>query len=162
MKNKIEKHRKMFIALPEPLQKQIFVRLGFFFIFLVLFILVLCVMLDWMTVIPFIMLTIASLASAYTLYRRVVAGKYVVIHGRCVESVVTLLRKRTKSILVEADEHMVRVMMKQRLKRIPDGIILDVYVASDMHVYDKDGAKLLYSYFAIDVKGGSEKHDKGK
>lgn len=162
MKGKFERYKAAFSALPEPLQRQVLIRLGFSMVFMLLFVLVLCMMFDWLTILPFFILSGFSLFSAYMLFRRAVAGDYVVIRGRCVESSVTLVRRRTKSILVEADEHMVQVMMKQRLKRIPDGTSLDIYVANNTQVYDKDGAKLLHSYLAIDVKGGRKKNDKGK
>lgn len=86
-------------------------------------------------------------------------GDYVVIRGHCLESTVTLLRRRTKSILMDADEHMVQVMLKQRLKRIPVGTELEIYVASNTQVYEKDGAELLHTYLAIHIKTGGIKRD---
>lgn len=160
MKGKIAKHREQFAALPEPLQRQILFRLGFSPLFFLLFILVLYMMYDWLTVIPFAGLSIFSLTAAYILFRRSITGGYVVIRGTCIDSEVTLVRKRTKSVLVETEEHMVRVMLKQRMKRILAGAALDIYVASNTQVYDKDGVKLLHTYLAIDVKGGI-KRDKG-
>lgn len=162
MKEKLARYKAQFAEIPEPLQRQVFVRLGFALVFLLLFILVLCMMFDWLTVVPFIGLTIYSIISAFLLFRRAVAGDYVIIRGFCLESTVTLLRRRTKSILVDADEHMVHVMMKQRLKRIPEGSELEIYVASNTQVYEKDGAKLLHTYLAIDIKGGNKRDEKSK
>jgi len=159
MKEKIARYKAQFTEIPEPLQKQVLIRLGFALVFLLLFILVLCMMFDWLTVVPFIGLSIYSVISAFLLFRRAVMGGYVVIRGRCLESAVTLIRRRTKSILVDDGEHMVQVMMKQRLKRIPGGAELEIYVADNTQVYEKDGAKLLHTYLAIHIKTGGIKRD---
>jgi len=159
MKEKLARYKAQFAEIPEPLQKQVLIRLGFALVFLLLFILVLCMMFDWLTVVPFIGLSIYSVISAFLLFRRAVMGGYVVIRGRCLESAVTLIRRRTKSILVDDGEHMVQVMMKQRLKRIPGGAELEIYVADNTQVYEKDGAKLLHTYLAINVKAGGIKRD---
>lgn len=163
MKEKLTRYKAQFAAIPEPLQKQVFIRLGFTLIFLLLFILILCMMSDWLTAIPFAGLAVYSAVSAFLLFHRAAVGGYVVIRGRCLESAVTLVRRRTKSILMETEEHMVQMMMKQRLKRIPEGAVLEVYVASNTQVYEKDGAKLLHTYLAIDMKtGGNKRNEKSK
>jgi len=159
MKEKLARYKAQFAEIPEPLQKQVFIRLGFALVFLLLFILVLCMMFDWLTTVPFIGLTIYSVISACLLFRRAVTGGYVVIWGSCRESTVTLIRRRTKSILVDAGEHLVQVMMKQRQKRIPVGAKLEIYVANNTQVYERDGAKLLHTYLAIHIQTGGIKRD---
>ena len=153
MKIDVPKYKAQFEEMPEPLQKQIFIRLGFALAFLLLFILVLITMSDWLTVVPFIGISIYSAISAYLLFRRTAAGGYVVIQGICVETVGTLVRKRTKSIYLQTEEHMVQVFLRQRLKRIPKGAKLEIYVADNTQVYERDGAKLLHSYLAIQSIG---------
>ncbi len=88
------------------------------------------------------------------LFRRGVAGRYVVISGRCTEAADTLIRKKTKAILIEAEEHLVRVILRQRLRRIRAGASVEIYVADSTPVYEKDGVKLLQSYLAIKITGG--------
>jgi len=151
MKNKLLNYKTLFIAIPDPLKKQIFIRLGSALIFLLLFILVLYTMSGWMIIVPFVCLMIYGVISAVLLFFRAIAGKYVIIRGLCVDVSATPIRKRSKSILVQTDEHMVRVMMKQRTKRIPAGVQLEIYLADNTQVYEKDGAKLLYAYLAVDV-----------
>ena len=149
MKTKFSTYKAQFHTIPEPLQKQILIRLGFVLAFLLLFILILSMKFDWLTVAPFIGLSIYSVVSAVLLFQRAVTGKYVVVLGRCTETVETLIRKKTKSILMETDEHTVRVFLRQRTKRIPKDAVLEVYVADNAPVYEKDGIKLLHSYLAF-------------
>jgi len=47
--------------------------------------------------------------------------------------------------------------VKQRLRRIPNGTELAVYVANSTPVYDKDGIKMIHSYLAIDVNRGKRR-----
>ena len=154
MKDKLSTYQAQFTAIPEPLQKQIWFRLGLAMAFLLLFILVLATMADWMAAIPFIGLSVFGIASAGALFSQAVAGRYVVIQGQCIEAATTPIRKRCKSILVQTDRHVVQLMMKQRLKRVPVGVSLEIYVASNTQVYEKDGTQLLHTYLAINIRPG--------
>ena len=151
MQDKLSTYKTQFAALPEPLKKQILIRLGFSLGFFLLFILVLWAMFDWMAVVPVIGLSIFSIISAGILFSKAVAGDYVVIRGRCIEVTVTPIRKRSKSILIQTDEHIVQLMTKQRPKRIHKGVDLELYVAKNTHVYEKDGIQLLHTYLAINI-----------
>jgi hypothetical protein len=162
MKIDFTKYREQFKQLPEPLQKQVFVRLGFALISLLFFILVLNLTTDVLAIVPFIGLSVYSVISAILLFRRGVAGKYVVIRGCCAEAADTLIRKRTKAVLIETGEHLVRVVLRQRLRRIRVGTEMEVYVADSTPVYDKDGAKLLQTYLAINVTGGERNAKSGR
>jgi len=157
MKDNWMKYRTQFEAIPEPLQKQILLRLGLVLVFLLLFALVLITMYDWMASVPFIGLSVYSAVSAILLFQRSVAGGYVVIRGRCTEVNSTPIRKRTKSVLVDTEEHLVRVTLRQRLKRIPQGAELEVYVADNTQIYEKAGVKQLHTYITIHMIG--EQHE---
>ena len=152
MKNKISKYKTQLAEIPAPLQKQVFIRLGFALVFLLLFILVLFTMFDWLTIVPFIALSVYNVISAFMLFHRAVAGGYVVIQGSCVETASTIVRKKTKSVLIETEDHLVRIILRQRLKRIPKGAELEFYVADNTQVFERDGAKLIHTYLAINMK----------
>lgn len=138
--------------LPEPLQKQIFIRLGFTLVFFLLFILLLALGNNLYTVLPCIGLIAFCAANAWLLFCRAIRGEYVIFTGTCSETECTVIRRRTKSIYLQTDEYIVQVMIKQRLKRIPIGSTLEIYVASNTPVYEKEGRKMLYTYLAIKNK----------
>lgn len=140
--------------IPEPLQRQVFIRLGFSIIFLLFFFLLLIMDNSLYTVLPCAALIAFCVIHAYLLSRRAARGGYVIISGICNEAVYTGLRRRTKSVYLQTEEYLVQIAIKQRLKRVPVGTVLDVYVADNTPVYEKDGAKLLYTYLALDYKGG--------
>jgi len=155
MNKSIATYKEQFTAIPDPLKKQVFIRLGLALMFLSVSILAIVSMFDWMAIIPLICLAIYSTFSAGALFSRAVARKYVVIQGRCTEAIVTPIRRRSKSVLVQTNEHMVRLMIKQRLRRILPGVELEIYVADNTQVYEKDGAKLLHAYLAINITHSS-------
>lgn len=155
MKEKITKLKAVFALIPEPLQKQVYIRLGFSFAFLLLFALVLSMAFDWMTVLPFAILSVFSLFSAWQLFIRATKGEYVLVEGTCIDTVVSPIRKRTKSVTIQTDDHIVQIMLRQRLKRIPNGVDVILYVAKSTQVFDKNGMMVLHTYIAIEIKGGN-------
>lgn len=155
MKEKITKLKAAFAAIPEPLQKQVYIRLGFSTAFLLLFALVLSMAFDWMTVIPFAILSIFSFFSARQLFTRATKGEYVLIEGTCIDAVVSPIRKRTKSVTIQTDEHIVQIILRQRLKQVPKGVAISLYIAKSTQVFDKNGMMVLHTYIAIEIVGGN-------
>ena len=160
MKGKIMSLKAQFSVMPKPLQREISYRLGFALVFLLLFVFVLILLPDWMSIIPFIGISLFFLISAALLFHRVSSGQYVVVEGICTEVSTTLIRKRAKTILVQTNEHLVQVIIKQRLKKISQGAHVKIYVSDQTQVYDRDGRLLLSGYLAIDVQKGSQNDEK--
>ncbi len=144
---------KHFKEIPLPLQKQILIRTAFAAIFLLLFTLLLCTGNDLYTVLPCIAMSVFCVINTFLLYRKAILNEYVVISGECTEVVLTAIRKRTKAIFLKTEEYIVQIMMKQRIHRVPVGTQLDLYVSNNTPVYEKNGAQLLHTYLAIDIKG---------
>jgi len=153
MNNRISTFKAQYATIPNPLKKQLLTRIGLALAFFLLSVLVLWAMFDWLAMIPLICLAVFSAIRAYILFSQAVAGEYMIIRGRCIEVTATPIRKRSKSILVQADEHVIRLMVKQRPTRIPVGVELDIYVAANTPIYEKDGADLIHTYLAITLKG---------
>ncbi len=146
MKKDLLKYREKFKRIPAPIQTQVFFRLGLALVSALFFILLLGITDDLLAIIPFAGLSVYSLFYAYRIFRRSVEGGYVIIRGRCVEVENTIIRKRTKAVMIEAEEQMVRIILRQRLNRIRAGAEVRLYVADNTPVFDKDGAKLLNYY----------------
>ena len=160
MKEKITRLKAQSSAMPKPLQREISIRLGFALVFLLLFVFVLILLFDWMSTIPFIVISLFFLISAVLLFHRISCGQYVVVEGICEEVSTTLIRKRAKAILVQTSEHLVQVIIKQRLKKISQGSHVKIYVSSQTQVYDRDGRLFLSGYLAIDIQKGSQNDEK--
>ena len=148
--------RVQFMAIPEPLQRQVMIRIGFSMLSLFMIAPIVIFTADLLLVVPFVISFILCGFSAIMLFRLAVEKKYVVISGRCIDITLTMVRRQVKSITIETDSHIVQVTLGSRLKRFLPDMELDVYIADSTPVYHKDGMELLSSYIAIDVKGGKK------
>jgi len=141
---------KTFKQIPEPLQRQVLYKVGYGAVILLVTVILLFCTMEWFSVVACFVATIFCFISAFTLFRRSVIGDYVVISGECIGANITAVRKRTKMIVLRTEDNQIlKVMMTNRLKKINVGSKIILYIASNMPVYEKDGAILLYSYLAI-------------
>jgi len=136
-------------SLPEPLQRQILLRLG---LAAVLFIFGLASAAAWR---DWSMLIIIAVALFFAfLGIRIVWRDYIVITGVCSEVEATMIRKRTKAIVLITEmggkEGKLRVSLRQQFRKIAVGDILDVYVDTEAQIYEWEGEFRLQSYIAID------------
>ncbi len=147
--------REAFKNIPEPLQKQILYRIGTGAAALLL-----TASLFLYAMNPFSIVSCAGIMvfcgiSSFVLFRKAVIGEYVVVNGECLKVTLTSVRKRVRAItFLTGDGQTLQVTVKQRLKKIRVGVAVTLYVAANMPVYEKDGMHLLYSYLALETRGG--------
>ncbi len=153
MREELFKYRERFTRIPAPLQSQILFRLGCALVSALFLALLACITADWLVIIPFAGLCVYSLFCAYKLFQRCAEGGYVIIRGRCAEVENTIIRQRTKAVMIEAEEQMVRIILRQRLMRIRTGAEIQVYIADNTPIFEKGGAMLLNNYLAIELMG---------
>ena len=148
---------RVFKQIPKALQKQILYRLGYGIAILFLTVILLFYTVELFSILAGIFITIFFVASSFLLFRRAVAGEYVVIRGECLDVTLTAVRKWTKMVIVQTeDKRTIKIMIKQRLKKIRVGSKIMLYVASNMPVYETKGVHILSSYLALEMKGGDE------
>ena len=141
-----------FTRMPKPLQRQILIRSGLGVLFLILLIAMGFSAQDIALLLPCAGLMVFFAAGAFTLFRRAVLGEYVVVSGICTETVNTRLKRKAKYIILDTDEKNVRVSIGQRRKRFAVGMSLDLYLAANTPVYEKDGILQVFSYLALEKK----------
>jgi len=136
-------------SLPEPLQKQILLRLG---LAAVLFILGLASAIIWKD--ASMLLIIAAAALFAVLGVRIAYRDYIIINGICGDVDATIVRRRTKAIVLCAmmggKEIKLRIPLRQQFKKIAVGDALEVYVDAETQIHEWDGEFRLQSYIAID------------
>ena len=141
-----------FNQIPEPLRKQILLRLGLDVLSLLLLLALLTVTGDMTLWLPCAGLTVFFAAGAFVLFRRAVLGEYVVVSGICTETGNTLLKRRAKHITLDTGEKTIRVSLGQRRKRFTAGMAFNLYLAANAPVYEKDGMLRVFSYLALEKK----------
>lgn len=142
--------REKFKQLPEALQKQVLYRIVAGLVFLLCTIIILMFYRDIYLLLPCLCFAVFFTLNGLWVFRETAAGKYVVIEGRCTGIERTPLRKRIKSIYIEADAVTVKIIAKQRIKQLVIGDTVKVYVFEKTPVYDQEQCKLLCSYLALE------------
>lgn len=138
--------------MPEPLQKQILLRLGLGAIFLVSLTVLIVAVGDMYLWLPCAGAVVFFFAAAFILFRRAVLGEYVVVDGICAEVGTTAIKRRSKFLILHAESTAVKVLLHSRLKQIPIGTEIKLYISKNTPVYKQNGLQILYTYIAIDVK----------
>ena len=144
---------KAFKQIPEALQKQILYRLGYGAVILLVMIILFFYTMDLLSILACVFIMMFFFASSFLLFRRAVIGDYVTISGECLGVTQTAIKKQTKMIILRTeDNRTLKIMMKQKLKKFSVGSKIRLYVATNVPIYEKEGAHLLYSYLALDTK----------
>ena len=143
--------REAFKKIPEPLQRQIIYRLLTGAAILIVSAVFLMNSMDMLSVMACVAIMGFCIISAFLLFRKAVIGDYVVISGACLSVALTAVRRRTKMITLHTeDDHILQVMIKQRLKKIRAGSQVTLYVAANVPVYEKGDGHILHSYLALE------------
>jgi len=136
-------------SLPVPLQKQILLRWG---LAGVLFIFGLISAIIWRD--ASMLVIIAATVFFAVLGVRILWREYIVVTGICVETDVTIIRKRTKAIVlvteIEGKEARLRIPLRQQFRKYAAGDILDVYVDTAAQIHEWNGEFRLQSYISVD------------
>ena len=148
---------KAFKQIPKPLQKQILYRLGYGTAILFVTIMLLFYTMELFSILACVFIVIFFAASSFLLFRRAVIGDYVIISGECLGVTLTAIKRRPKTIILRTEDNKtIKILIRQRLKKIRVGKKIMIYVASNVPVYENGGVHLLGSYLALDVKGGDK------
>lgn len=151
--------KKLLKIIPEPLQKEILLRLiGCILGAFLLFVFGIAYK-DWRFWLPCGILSVMCLVSAGTLFFRCVLGNYVVVEGICTDIDKSLLRKRIKAVYIRNDQFSIKIVNAKRIRNLSIGDTVTVYVADNSAVYDVDGTKVICYYLAM-TKGERTHEDR--
>jgi membrane-bound ClpP family serine protease len=141
-----------FKNIPEPLQKKILTHTGLGLVSILLSIFLFITLKDFHTGLPGILMFIFFIISAFVLFKKAVTNEYMVIRGQCSEIHVTAIKRHTKAIIINAEGKSIKILMKQRLKKFRQGMMIDVYVDENAPLYETGDGYILQTYLAIDAK----------
>ena len=83
---------------------------------------------------------------------------YISVSGTCVQVETTAIRKRVKSLTLEYEEEVPRLLtvsIHERIKRLNVGDTVTIYLSEKTPVYSRDGAYLIYGYYAVEIRKGA-------
>lgn len=142
-----------FKAVPAVLQRQLLRRGLMGCAFLIFSLLFLLFGYDALLILPGMGLALFCLGG--TLFHIADRNQYVVVEGVCTEVTKSLLFKRVKSVLVEAEGRTLRVQLKQYGRSFKAGARLRLYMQESVKVYERDGVLFIYDYILIEQRPAS-------
>ena len=98
------------------------------------------------------------IVNALRLLYTCIRGDYISVSGTCVQVETTAIRKRIKSLTLEYEEEeprLLTVSIRERMKRLSVGDTVTIYLSEKTPVYSRDGAYLIYGYYAVEIRKGA-------
>ena len=98
------------------------------------------------------------IVNALRLFYTCIRGDYISVSGTCVQVETTAIRKRIKSLTLEYEEEAPRLLTvstHERIKRLSVGDTVTIYLSEKTPVYSRDGAYLIYGYYAVEIRKGA-------
>lgn len=149
--------KERFKQLPEPLQQQVIRRFAVATVFVLLFFITLFGFWDFYLFLPCLFFAGFFIVNALRLLYTCIRGDYISVSGTCVQVETTAIRKRIKSLTLEYEEEprLLTVSIRERMKRLSVGDTVTIYLSEKTPVYSRDGAYLIYGYYAVEIRKGA-------
>lgn len=144
--------RKKYQVLPQPLKKQILLRMGATMICFILFTLSAAISRDWYLGVSFLLVGLVSGIAGTVLFVQAEQGSYVVVEGVCQKIELTTFRRKPKTVHLSAREHNIRVHLHHYLKNVEIGDEIIIYIAASLPVYREDGCEIVNGYLAMEIR----------
>ncbi len=144
--------RERFGKMPQALQKQVLFRSGVSFLFWLLFIIILISFQDIYLLLPCLLLAGYLTGSSIWLFYQSVTGNHMHLQGECIRLETIGIRKRVRSVHLALEQGMVKIPVRQRIRRLSEGDTVSIYVAEKTPVYERDGIYIISSYYAIEIR----------
>lgn len=148
MKNKIR-------TLPVPLQNLLIYRVALAILALGTSLALAIFLHDVHFALPGLILCVTMLVSASLLYRLLIQGRYLALHGTVLNAEQTMIRKHTKVIILEAEGKALRIQLRNQHMKVAQGDIVALYLADTTKLYPWRGMYQLSSYLAISTHSTS-------
>ena len=150
--------REKFRQLPKVLQLQVLRRFAVAVVFVIAFFITLFGFWDIYLFLPCLLFAGFFVVNALRLFYTCIRGDYISVSGTCVQVGTTAIRKRIKSLTLEYEEEAPRLLtvsIHERIKRLSVGDTVTIYLSEKTPVYSRDGAYLIYGYYAVEIRKGA-------
>lgn len=78
------------------------------------------------------------------------------LQGECIRLETIGIRKRVRSVHLALEQGIVKIPVRQRIRRLSEGDTVNIYVAEKTPVYERDGIYIISSYYAMEIQGGGK------
>ena len=135
--------------IPVPLQQQILLQSGLALLSLIAGLGISWACKDLGSGVPLIIAAVLLGCTAVRLYWIALNGRYIVLRGTILYVERTFLRRRPKALLLEVEGSALRIVLRNRLRRLSEGSVVDLYISDTTPLYVWGGVRQISSYLAI-------------
>ena len=143
--------KKRWNPIPGCLQRQILMRWVMALLIFVLGLCLLFIKFEFITLAVIVGLALICVGSGFKLLAASLDEQYIIVPGRCIEVAQTPIKKRVKSIVLDASGTYIKVTLKPGRRRSYKGMLVKLYLDERTQIYERDGMKHIYEYLALDV-----------
>lgn len=144
--------REKLQSLPAALRRQILLRLSVGSASLLLFFVILFLSWDIYFCIPCLVLSAFLIVNSGYLFYNYIKGFYVAVQGVCSEIETKGIFKRVKAIYIAADEKLLKIPIRQSIKKLRMGDTVTVYMSEKAPIYEDGNVFAICSYHALDIR----------
>lgn len=138
--------------LPEAIRKQVLLRFGMGLAFLVLFLIISLCFLDLYLSLPCLLFAGFLIVSGGWLFYNGLTRRYIRLDGICSQIETTGIQKRIRYIYVILEQHIVKIPVRQRIKKLTAGDTVIIYLSDKEPVYEQDNGYMICNYYALEIR----------
>lgn len=146
--------KDLFNHLPLALRQQATLRGAMALLFLILFIAIWVGTGEFSFALPCLVFVVFLIVNTSIMLYNIINGNYVRIYGTCTSIEKTGIRRRVKSITVTHDGQQLMISVRRRLSGLSVGCGVTLYLSDKAPVYEKNGAYVIDSYYALSLEEG--------
>lgn len=139
------------MKLPEELKKQIVLQAAMSILAFFLFFVVIIFFKDMLLALPCMLFSVFMIVKSAVLFYNCIVGNYLEIKGVCSSVEVTTIRRRIKTLTIKAENKVLMVPVRFRLKGTNVGDTITVYLSKKAHLYYNNGIYTANDIYALTV-----------
>ena len=141
--------KELYLRLPEALKKQIVLQSATAIFVLFLFFVVIILCRDIILALPCMLFSVFMIVKSAALLYNCIEGNYLEIKGVCSDVEVTTFRKRIKALTLKAENKVLKIPIRFRLKGTDVGDTITVYLSKKARLYYTDGSYIANDIYAL-------------
>lgn len=141
--------KELYLKLPEALKKQIVLQASTAILAFFLFFIVIIFCKDMILALPCMLFSVFMIVKSTVLFYNCIEGNYLEIKGVCSGVEITTIRKRIKSLTIKAENKVLKVPIRFRLKGTNVGDTITVYLSKKAQLYYNNGSYIANDIYAL-------------
>lgn len=152
--------KKIFVQMPKPVQRQIYVSFGAGLLFLFLFLILLIIENSLKLALPGLVLAIFFCVYTVRLFYIFAQKKYLCIKGTVTHLEMSTFRRQIKTLFINSEYGIIKLSYRRFSgEKLQIGGEVRLYLSEKTSIYEKNGVFLLSGYLAVESIEKNAKRD---